>query len=94
MVGDGGVKKPYNWWETHGAACPILQKLSLRIISQVTSSSSCERNWSPYGNLYNLKKTRLKQSKAKTMVYVPSSYLQEEGGVGEGKDKYVGCLSW
>ena len=31
MVGDKGVKKPYNWWETHGATCPILQKLALRI---------------------------------------------------------------
>ena len=63
VVGDKGVKKPYNWWATHGATCPILQKLALRIISQVTSSSSCERNWSTYGNLYSLKKSRLEQSR-------------------------------
>ena len=55
-------------------------------------------NWSTYGNLYSLKKSRLEQSRAETMVYVhtahqSSSYLQEEGGVGEGKDKDVGCLS-
>ena len=70
MVGDRGVKKPYNWWATYGATCPILQKLALRIISQVTLSSSCERNWSTYGNLYSLKKSRLEQSRAETMVYV------------------------
>ena len=70
VVGDKGVKKPYNWWETHGETCPLLQKLALRIISKVTSSSSCERNWSTYGNLYSLKKRRLEQSIAKTMVYV------------------------
>ena len=58
-VGDRGVKNPYNWWKTHGATCPFLQKLALRIISQVTSFSSCERNWSTYCNLYNLKKSRL-----------------------------------
>ena len=33
VVGDRGVKKPYNWWATHGATCPLLQKLALRIIS-------------------------------------------------------------
>ena len=59
VVEDRGVKKPYNWWATHGATCPILQKLALRIISQVTPSSSCETNWSTYDNLYNLKKSRL-----------------------------------
>ena len=42
----------------------------MRIISQVTSSSSCERNWSTYDNLYSLKKSRLEQSRAETMVYV------------------------
>ena len=70
VVGDKGVKNPYNWWETHGETCPLLHKLSLRIISQVTSSSSCERNWSTYGKLYSLKKSRLEQSRAETMVYV------------------------
>ena len=54
VVGDRGVKNPYNWWETHGATCPLLQKLAFKIISQVTSSSSCERNWSTYGNMYSL----------------------------------------
>ena len=66
VVGDRVVKKPYYWLAT----CPLLQKLALRIISQVTSSSSCERNWSTYGNLYSLKKSRLEQSRAETMVYV------------------------
>ena len=37
VVGDKGVKMPYNWWETHEAPCPILQNLALMIISQVTS---------------------------------------------------------
>jgi hypothetical protein len=51
-------------------ACPILQQLAFRVLSQVTSSSCCERNWSTYGNLYNVKKSRIEQSKAETMVYV------------------------
>ena len=73
VLQDRGVKKPHGWWATHGAACPLLQQLAMRILSQVTSSSCCERNWSIYGNLYSLKKSRLEQSRAKTMVYVHSN---------------------
>ena len=90
VVRGKGVKKPYNWWATHGATCPILQKLALRIISQVTSFSSCERNWSTYGNLYSLKKSRLEQSRAETMVYVHTNlrliYTKREVWV-KGKTK-------
>lgn len=61
--------KPYAWWATHRATCPILQQLIVRLLYQVTSSSCCKRNLSTYENLYNLTKIRLEQSKAKTMVY-------------------------
>ena len=59
VIEDKGVKEAYLWWETHGAACPILQQLAFRVLSQVTSSSCCERNWSTYGNLYSVKKSRI-----------------------------------
>ena len=59
VLRDRGVKKPYVWWATHGGACLVLQKITLRVISQVTLSSCCERNWSTDGNLYSLKKRRL-----------------------------------
>jgi len=90
VLRDRGVKKPYAWWATHGATSPILQKLALRIISQVTSSSCCERNWSTYGNLYSVKKSRLEQSRAESMVYVHSNlrliYRKREEWV-KGKTK-------
>jgi hypothetical protein len=76
--------------------CTILQQLAMRLLSQVTSSSCCERNWSTYGNLHTLKKSRLEQSKAKTMVYVHSNLhliYKDEEQVVEGKDKDVGCIS-
>ena len=85
-----GAKKPYAWWETHGATCPLLQQLTMRLLSQVTSSSCCERNWSTYGNFYSLKKSRLEQSRAETMVYVHNNlrliYRQREEWV-KGKTK-------
>jgi hypothetical protein len=74
----------------HFPRYPNLNKLAMRILSQVTSSSCCERNWSTYGNLYSLKKSRLEQSKAETMVYVHTNlhliYRQREEWV-KGKTK-------
>jgi hypothetical protein len=82
VLRDRGAKKPYAWWETHRATFPLLQQLAIRFLSQVTSSSCCERNWSTYGNLYSLKKSKLEQSRAETMVYVHTNlrliYKQRE----------------
>jgi hypothetical protein len=62
----------------------------MRLLSPVTSSSCCERNWSTYENLYRLKKSRLEQSRVETMVYVQNNlrliYRQREEWV-KGKTK-------
>jgi len=62
----------------------------MRILSQVTSSSCCERNWSTYGNLYSLKKSRLEQSRVDSIVYLHTNlrliYRQSEEWV-KGKTK-------
>jgi hypothetical protein len=54
----------------------------MRLLSQVTSSSCYERNWSTNGNLYSLKKSRLEQSNVEIMVYVHTNlsliYRQRE----------------
>jgi len=90
VLKDKGAKKPYACWETHGATCPLLQQLAMSLLSQITSSSCCERNWSTYGNLYSSKKSRLEKSRAKTMVYVHTNlhliYMQREECV-KGKTK-------
>ena len=90
LIRDRGAKKPYSWWATHGATSPPLQQLAMRLLSQVTSSSCCERNWSTYGNLYSVKKSRLEQSRAETMVYVHTNlrliYRQREDWL-KGKTK-------
>ena len=75
LIRDRGDKKPHSWWAAHGATSPPLQKLSMRLLSQVTSSSCCERNWSTYGNLYSVQKNKLEQSRADTMVHVHTNLL-------------------
>jgi hypothetical protein len=90
VLKDKVAKKPCAWWETHVETCPPLQQLSMRMLSQVTSSSCIERNWSTNGNLYSLKKSRFEQSKVETMVYVHTNlcliYRQREEWV-KGKTK-------
>ena len=41
---------PIKWWTCHAANGAYLQSLSTRILSQVASSLSTERNWSTYGS--------------------------------------------
>ena len=33
VLRDRRVKKPHAWWETHGATCPPLQELAMRLLS-------------------------------------------------------------
>ena len=61
------------WWICHGANGVHLQNISIRILSQVASSSSAERNWSTYGFIHSVKRNRLGSQKAEDLVYVHSN---------------------
>ena len=50
------VKYPIKWWKTFGTATPNLAKLAIRVLSQGTSASSCERNWSTFYLIHHQKK--------------------------------------
>ncbi|KAL8502291.1 hypothetical protein ACS0TY_021429 [Phlomoides rotata] len=38
--------QPDEWWKFFGCGAPNLQNLAMKILSQTSSSSRCERNWS------------------------------------------------
>eukprot|EP00253_Pinus_taeda_P004516 PITA_04516 len=61
------------WWICHGANGVHLQNLAIRILSQVVSSSSAERNWSTYGFIHSVKRNRLGSQKAEDLAYVHSN---------------------
>ncbi len=63
----------YQWWESWGAEVPELQKLAMRLTSQPTSASSCERNWSLFDYIHNKKRNRLSVEKSSDLVYVFSN---------------------
>jgi hAT family C-terminal dimerisation region len=60
----------WQWWYQYGTSAPKLRGLAMKILSQVTSSSSCERNWSTYDFIHSKKRNRLAPSKAEKLVYV------------------------
>jgi len=46
-----------------GAHVPDLQKVAVRVLSQVSSASACERNWSTFDFIHSKKRNRLKCKK-------------------------------
>jgi hypothetical protein len=66
-----GVKEvPHLWWFTSGSVGKLLPRIARRILTQVVSSSSCERNWSSYSFVHSKARNRLLPSRAEDLVYV------------------------
>ncbi|XP_026458910.1 uncharacterized protein LOC113359508 [Papaver somniferum] len=62
---------PYDWWITYvGMDVPELQKFAIRVLSQTCSASSCERNWSTFGNMHTKRCNRFLQQKLNDCVYI------------------------
>jgi len=49
----------FRWWLAFGAHVPELQKIAVRVLSQVTSASASERNWSAFDFIHTKKRNRL-----------------------------------
>jgi hypothetical protein len=66
-----GVKEvAHVWWFTSGSVGKLLPRIARRILAQVVSSSSCERNWSSYSFVHSKMRNRLLSSRAEDLVYV------------------------
>jgi hypothetical protein len=53
-----------------GSGAKALQTIARRILGQVCSASTCERNWSMYSFVHNKVCNRLKHKRANDLVYV------------------------
>ncbi|CAN6353633.1 unnamed protein product [Urochloa humidicola] len=58
------------WWNQYGGQCKELQRLAKLIVSQCTSSSGCERNWSTFALVHSKLRNRLGYEKLDKLVYV------------------------
>jgi hypothetical protein len=61
---------PHLWWFTSGSVGKLLPRIARRILAQVVSLSSCERNWSSYSFVHSKARNRLLPSRAEDLVYV------------------------
>ncbi|XP_017248633.1 uncharacterized protein LOC108219637 [Daucus carota subsp. sativus] len=61
---------PLSWWANYGSFRPLLQGLAFRLLSQPATSSCCERNWSTYGSIRNVKRNRLTTQRTEDLVNV------------------------
>ncbi|KAL8462409.1 hypothetical protein ACS0TY_033437 [Phlomoides rotata] len=58
------------WWRLFGVDAPHLQNLAIRILSQTSSSSGCERNWSVFERIHTKKRNRLEHERLSDLVFV------------------------
>jgi len=74
--GDAAARKDapsmpaHQWWDSYGCSAPELQRVAIRVLSQVSSACSCERNWSAYDFIHNKRRNRLTADRARDLVYV------------------------
>jgi len=64
---------PGAWWQFYGAESPQLQRFAIRVLSQGSSSSPCERNWSSFNHIQSKKRNRLLSTQLENLVYVRSN---------------------
>ena len=64
---------PSAWWVRYGGGIPQLQTLAIKVLSQVTVASACERSWSTFEFVHNKLRNRLKVERATDLVFIFSS---------------------
>lgn len=69
-LADADTMPAHQWWDMYGGAHPELQRVAIRLLSQVSSACSCERAWSAYEYIHNKRRNRLTAARARDLVYV------------------------
>ncbi len=59
----------WKWWDAYGRETPQLQDFARRVLSAVSSSSSCERVWSNYDLIHSARRNRLTPARAEKLVF-------------------------
>ncbi|XP_057756366.1 uncharacterized protein LOC130975621 [Arachis stenosperma] len=62
--------QPDEWWRLFSSSAPCLQKIAVRILSQASASSGCERNWSLFDQIHTIRRNRLEHDRLSDIVYV------------------------
>lgn len=58
------------WWEQYGDSAPILQRVAIRILSQVCSSCTFERHWGTFQQIHSEKRNKIDKETLNDLVYI------------------------
>ncbi|CAN6564829.1 unnamed protein product [Malus baccata var. baccata] len=61
---------PGLWWEQYGDAAPVLQRVAIRILSQVCSTFTFERHWSAFQQIHSEKRNKIDREILNDLVYI------------------------
>lgn len=70
-----------------GVCCPELQRLAIRVLSQTTSATNCERNWSTFSYIHTKTRNRLKYKKVTEACLYSLQYEVENEASNEKKPR-------
>nr|XP_009779315.1 PREDICTED: uncharacterized protein LOC104228535 isoform X2 [Nicotiana sylvestris] len=76
----------------YGVSAPLLQSLAYKLLTQPASSYCCERNWSTYSLIHNIKRNKYATARAEDLVFVPYNLWL----LSRKKEKYTSgpCKYW
>ncbi|GJN06963.1 hypothetical protein PR202_ga24747 [Eleusine coracana subsp. coracana] len=72
-IDDRWTSSPHTWWTNYGQDAPLLMNLAMKLLTQPTSSSCCERNWSTYNFIHSVKRNVLTPQRAEDLVFLHSN---------------------
>lgn len=61
---------PGEWWEQYGDSAPMLQKIAIRILSQVCSTSCFEKQWSTFQQIHSEKRNKIDKEELNDIIYI------------------------
>lgn len=61
---------PWLWWEQYGDSAPMLQRVAIRILSQVCSTFSFHRQWSTFRQIHSEKRNKIDRETLNDLVYI------------------------
>ncbi|CAL5405231.1 unnamed protein product [Camellia sinensis] len=61
---------PGIWWEQYGDSAPVLQRVAIRILSQVCSTSTFERHWGTFQQIHSEKRNKIDKETLNDLVYI------------------------
>ena len=83
---------PEEWYDLYVRPYhPELALVGMRVLSQVISASSCERNWSAHGHIHSEVRNRLAPATTEKLVYV---YSNRRAVAAAARDDELKMFTW